>query len=217
LFHHFQADHGANRQATGPGDENRVIVSDPTVGRIGGNGRSGGNNRHQGVEVAMRYFTPDRWLRLQDVSTREAFDGAHAGWQEALAAYRAELDRVNDQFPPALSRFAHSVCLHDGVLVGSWLGDGHLFLQVRPEDGSDVVQLEYVLAGDPVVLRGMLPKALVSDEPGWAYDEVGMDETGTFTHDVLLRNGTELRLRFSHFVCSRVAPLLPVPAGLARS
>lgn len=161
----------------------------------------------------MRYFTPERWLRLQDVDTPEAFADGQTGWQAALDAYRAELARLAHRLPAGLADFARDVCLHDGVVVGSWLGEGRLVLLVRDEGG--VVELAYDLAGPPVVLRDVLPTGWRSDEPQWAYDEVGVDGDA-FTHDVLLRDGTELRLRFVRLACSRVAPLLATPEHAMR-
>jgi hypothetical protein len=83
-----------------------------------------------------------------------------------------------------------------------------LLLLVRPEGEADqLVRLEYDLCIPPVIRRGMLPAEWAANEPQWMYDEIGIDGNA-FTHDILLRDGSEIQVRFSGFRFARVRPLL---------
>jgi hypothetical protein len=124
----------------------------------------------------MRYFTPERWARLQDVSERTAFARATREWEQALADYRQELNGALPRLPPALRRFAQRVCLHDATVLGEWQGRTRLHLLVRPEGGGDrLVLLTYTLVEPPRVTVAALPAELRSPQPVWMYDEVGVE------------------------------------------
>jgi hypothetical protein len=165
----------------------------------------------------MRYFTPELWVQYQDIGTREKFEAAHAAWNQAVAAYETNLSHIDAQLPEQLRSFLRFGTLHDALLMASWRDGTSLSLLVRPAaPSSGLIKLEYGLVSDPVIDRSALPAGWRSARPEWMYDEVGLDTQASvgqpadgpvFTHDILLQDGVELRLRFRNFTCSRVTPL----------
>jgi hypothetical protein len=167
----------------------------------------------------MQYFTPQRWIRLQDTSDEQAWSAAFEDWETMVRAYTEGKNRVLDQAPDALREFFEGESLHDGtVLAYDLVGndahvhrgdDSRLTLLVRPDTPADhLVQLVYTLVSPPIVTENVFPSEWCENYPGWMYDEIGVENhlsaTGpsadsVFTHNILLRNGMELFLRFRHF------------------
>src|SRR5712675_1067209 len=106
----------------------------------------------------MKHFTPERWLRFQNVEDESALLSAHADWEQALTAYRAEMAQALPLLPADLRRFAEGECLHDALLLGDWQTKGALHLLVRPEPpANDRALLGYALVEAPRVVLAALP------------------------------------------------------------
>jgi hypothetical protein len=163
----------------------------------------------------MRHFTPDRWLRLQDVSDERTFHAAHADWQHALSDYRQELERNRPLLSLQLLRFAEDECLHDAILLADWRGRVRLNLLVQPEQPTErLFLLTYSLVEPARVVSPVLPKEHRSERAVWMYDEIGV-EGDTFTHSILLGDGREIELRFDRFTFTR--PQIGIPDAAALS
>jgi hypothetical protein len=52
----------------------------------------------------MKHLTPERYLRLGDLGSEQAFLAAQQDWEDALTAYRADLERVPPAFAASSSR-----------------------------------------------------------------------------------------------------------------
>jgi hypothetical protein len=168
----------------------------------------------------MHYFTPERWVSLQNVADERAFYTAQEEWQRAVAAYREALSRVLPGVPHPLRRFAEHECLHDATLLAAWQGRTRLYLLLRPDPpAARLVLLTYTLVEPPQVTTAALPPEYRTEGARWMYDEIGVERegpsdnpaVGVFTHSVLLSNGWEVRLRFRQFGYSRPDALFPVP------
>ncbi|MFO0843199.1 MAG: hypothetical protein U0797_12515 [Gemmataceae bacterium] len=165
----------------------------------------------------MKYFTPDRWVRMQRGASKEGFEKAYDEWERAVREYEGELKRI---FPGGrrfsdLRRFALHYSLHDADLQACWFGPkgDKLNLLVRPELPQErLFLLVYSLAGEPVVRRGVLPEEFTSKRAVWMYDELGLlhgvedHEELAFTHNILLSTGCEYVIRFSNLTLTRPQP-----------
>jgi hypothetical protein len=166
----------------------------------------------------MRYFTPERWLKLQHVDDERAFYSAQTEWEQALADYRKELERILPRLPRDLQRFVECECLHDATVLADWRGRSRLTILLRPEPpASRLFLLNYTLAETPTVAHAALPREYRTEHTTWKYDEVGVEEgsglneDAVFTQDILLSDGREVRLRFTRFSFSQPEPGFPLP------
>jgi hypothetical protein len=170
--------------------------------------------------MTMKYFTPQRWLQLQDWTDEQVFHSAQAEWERAISDYRENLSRALPSMPGRLRQFAGSECLHDATILGIWQEGSQLSILLRPEpSGDSLYLLLYSLLDQPHVVRSGLSPEYLTEQPLWMYDEIGVEgggkpEPGTmdvaYTHTILLSNGWEVGLRFRQFEFSRPQPLFPV-------
>ncbi|MFO0845798.1 MAG: hypothetical protein U0797_26015 [Gemmataceae bacterium] len=170
----------------------------------------------------MKYFTPERYLRLQNPDDSSAWLAAHNEWDEAVRAYWAEVRALLERLPKkrwadGIRQFVKQGSLHDGTVTSCWYeGSQKLKLQVQPElPGERLVLLEYTLAQEPTVLRNQLPGEYIGEgRVEWMYDELG-PVPGTqggefgFLHAILLSNGWELTIPFTRLRISRCQSILP--------
>jgi hypothetical protein len=161
----------------------------------------------------MRYFTPERYARLQQID-ESTFAVAFGDWERAVAQYRADLAGIAPGLPAKLRRFATAECLHDAVLLADWMDGDQLQLLLRSGiPGEALVLLGYSLLESPSIERSTFPAEYHTPHLGWLYDEVGVEADGAFSHAILFSNGDEVRLRFSDFDYSRLFPILSARAS----
>jgi hypothetical protein len=164
----------------------------------------------------MKFFTPARYLRLGNLDDREAFLAAQREWESAIAHYKQHLTRIGAELPTGLQRLVETVYLHDARVLDMWWGGKTRFtITVHPEsDPSRLVVLAYSLVAPPEVTPGALPDAVRSEPAAWLYDELDVaggsgPEGRMFSHDILLSDGREVRLRFRNVVVTRPVPFVP--------
>jgi hypothetical protein len=148
----------------------------------------------------MKYFTPERWLRLQDTSNRTAWSAAFTDWEQAVSDYDKVVQRLADQ-ASELRPFLRAESLHNGIVLACGFHGSakeHFFLLVRPcWPDAQLILLDYQLLAPPTVTTSVLPPEWCNDQAEWMYDEVGCEASGaTYSHEILLSNGMELSLRF---------------------
>ncbi len=175
----------------------------------------------------MKYFTPERWLRLQNVDDNRALSAAVEDWERAITAYREELATLLPRLPARLRRFAESECLHDATVVSAWLRKSRLEILLRPEPaGERLYLLAYSLVESPRVRPSGISSEYHTAQECWMYDEVGVegselpgeaDGKPVFTHSILLNGGWEVTLRFRRFDMLRPEALLPAPGTVEAS
>jgi hypothetical protein len=164
----------------------------------------------------MRYFTPERWMKLQHVHTKQAFYSTHEDWERARTAYRQKLNRVLGEFPGRVKRFAESECLHDARVLAIWQGRSRLNFILRPDPPTEeLITLTYTLFTSPQIDCHALSSDYRTKHAAWMYDELGIERLKggdvAFIHNILLSNGWELAIRFRRFDFSRSKVLLLDP------
>ena len=171
----------------------------------------------------MKYFTPERYLALGNLRERQAFLAAHSDWERAIQGYKDRLSKIRSDLPAALRQLVESTYLHDARVLDMWPGRRSRFtITLHPEsDPSRLVVLVYSLEEPPTIERDVLPTEVCSTPVAWLYDELDVERpTGgrikpscrkppLFTHNILLSNGWEVRLRFRQVAVSRPLSLIP--------
>ena len=161
----------------------------------------------------MKYFTPERYLRLQDRSNEQGFLMALEDWERAVAEYREHLEQMRAKAPNGLRQLSDLVCLHDAAVLDMWWGGRTRFtITLHPEsEPSRLVILTYSLLASPEVSK-VLPEAVRPRPVGWLYDELNVinqsGESG-FSHDILLSDGREVFLQCRGVTVLRPIPLIP--------
>lgn len=170
----------------------------------------------------MKYFTPERFVRLQDLSDEVAARAVMTDWDHAVEAYAVHLKRLQARSPKELGPFIELGSLHDARLVAMWQErqDVLRMLVQREREPSHIVDLNYRLVKPPRINQAAFPEAFRSVNAAWLYDELNVEPrtsfdpasrqifrtTGkaarskttlpVFRHDILLSNGWEVGLRF---------------------
>jgi hypothetical protein len=165
----------------------------------------------------MTHFTTERFLRLQNLDSEEAYKAGMAEWERAVADYDRQLNRLDPIFPPEVQQLSRHH-LHDAnVLVIAQSGD-QLILELQMDYlPKEVVQLTYHLESEPEVVPDSLPSEYRSSRPQWMYDEIdaqpaSLPGKGTvFLHNILLSDGKELKIRFKALDVKTAAAIYPVP------
>lgn len=161
----------------------------------------------------MRYFTPARYLALQDFSSDEAMNAADAAWEAAVDEYEASLDTIRPTLPDNLRQLV-GWYLHDSAVVSMAKRDGRfdVTLQLEPPP-RDLLTISYDLVGEAVIDE----KALTQPgrrRPLWMYEELSAIPAG-YQHSILLSNGWELTVPFADVQLTRSAAVFPVPTQSA--
>ncbi|MBI1913863.1 MAG: hypothetical protein HYS12_03860 [Planctomycetes bacterium] len=189
----------------------------------------------------MRYFTPDLFVRLQNCRDQQVFLDANQAWERAVESYGAQLEEIRPDMPEGLRQLTDLGSLHDASVLSAWQGRTRLTVVLHPElEASRLVVLTYHLVDPPYIDRTAIPDEYRSSHTLWLYDEIGLERetvfdvtarvqfrsedpaaTGSrresrarvFTHDILLSNGWEMRLRFHYLEVSRPTGLIPPAPG----
>jgi hypothetical protein len=174
----------------------------------------------------MQYFTPELFVRLQDLRDR----GAMQEWDRASERYSAALKSMVTRLPAAVKKLAGRYHLHDAeILCISHLGD-NLSITLQPEGEDEyLLVLSYTLVADPEINPSAIPEKYRTEYVAWLYDEIsvgkpvaqrpsrrkgtatGNSHVPVYCHDMLLSNGWELFLRFRQLKVTRPKRLLPAP------
>lgn len=175
----------------------------------------------------MKYFTPERYLPLGNLDDEKAFLAAQQQWEEAIAGYREQLQRIRKQLPRSLRSLVESVYLHDARVLTMHSVDQEFFITLQPPSTPEhLVVLGYSLVEEPTIEQNVLPPERCREPIEWLYDELDLDRPEgprglparagkpTFRHDILLSNGWEVHLRFRSAWVKRplrVIPVVPQP------
>jgi hypothetical protein len=171
----------------------------------------------------MKYLTPERYLRLDNLSNEQAFLAAQQQWEEALTSYQEQLQRIWKQLPRALQKLLKSVYLHDSRVLTMHQIDQEFFITLQPpSDPGRLVVLGYSLVEEPSVEQDVLPQDRRREPIEWLYDELDLDrpegprglppssDKPTMRHNILLSNGWEVTLRFRSIWVKRPIRVIPV-------
>jgi hypothetical protein len=171
----------------------------------------------------MKYFTAERYLNLGNLDDKQKFLAAHEQWEQAIAGYRDQLQRIRKELPRSLARLVESVYLHDARVLTMHQSDQDFFITLQPiAPPAHLIVLGYSLVEEPMIEQNVLPPERCREPIEWLYDELDLDRpegprglpasTGkpTFRHDILLSNGWEVRLRFRSAWVKRPLRVIPV-------
>ncbi len=181
----------------------------------------------------MKYFTPELFIQLQECDTPSDVPALSARWENAVAAYRANLEVVRPRMRGALLRFVQRGSLHDARVLDIGVAERKVTLVVQEEVAPTLLFLTYSLVDAPEIDRSALPEQHRSPDPMWLYDEFdleaqlvfhprsrilervtdvpaadGNEWKSIFLHSILLSNGWEVRLRFHALTVTRTNSLL---------
>jgi hypothetical protein len=167
----------------------------------------------------MKYFTPERLVRLQDHSDERQFLAALDDWEAVQHSYLHHLGEIQQGLsimescviplpsPGNLRKFIKfltTVSLHDALVLDMDCGGRSRFrITLHPESQRErLVILTYTLAQPPQIKHQVLPEQVCSEPITWLYDELTLpdwkgNEPKTFQHTILLSDGREVGL------CSR--------------
>ena len=162
----------------------------------------------------MKYFTQELYMRMQNPRDQEACDE----WDRRVNSYEAELDRLMPALPESVKQFVTKINLHDANIRSMGLADSKLTLTIALEPPSTrMVTLTYTLTEPPKILRETYDAGFCTPYAEWVYDEIGREDmSGSLTHQILLSNGWEVRLKFRALEIAWSEALLPVPVHPAR-
>jgi hypothetical protein len=162
----------------------------------------------------MKYFTPELYSRLQDMSSDKAMDAADAAWEQARQRYHRSLKRLMRAMPRGLAFLLENFYLHDADVL-SMGQEGKQFVIVLRLDvpPRELLVLNYRLTAKALINTTALPFREGCHPVQWMYDEVGLvrGKKGPFMHSLLLSNGWEVVLRLSDIDVFRGQTVYPVP------
>jgi hypothetical protein len=177
----------------------------------------------------MKHFTPELFVRLQDLRDRAAIQD----WERATQEYASSIEGSLSQLPRPLQHLLGKLPLHDADVLSVSRSKDVLTITLRPElfDGQLVV-LTYTLVESPRINRSALPRDYCTAHVAWLYDEVslpkpipgpatwqtaadrrrGDDLVTVYCHDILLSNGWEVGLTFRKLTLAQPEALIPAPS-----
>ncbi len=164
----------------------------------------------------MKYFTPELINRTRSADDDVA-DAAHDDWELAIKRSNRHWRRIRLAVPENVRRFDEgSVCLHDAELLSMGRQDDQLVMLLETEPpASKPVVLTFTLEEAPAIQTGTLTGARQGKPIYWAYEEWDLDRQKRPTLEVLLSNGSVLKLVFRDFHYLVAEPLLPSANGQA--
>lgn len=165
----------------------------------------------------MKYFTPERLMRLQERTDEKKFSADLEDWEQTVDDYREHLAQIRGKLPAELVALLESVHLHDAHVLDMWWDGGDQFtVTMHPESNpSRLVVVNYSLVDKPIIVGESLPVSLRSQPVAWLYDElhiagVDSDAGPRFAHHILLSDGREVLLHFRDASVKRAFPFVPV-------
>ncbi|HVA51824.1 MAG TPA: hypothetical protein VNH11_36115 [Pirellulales bacterium] len=164
----------------------------------------------------MKYTSPELLVRINGAEGEEA-EALYDQWDANERAARAYYAEIKARLPPKLVQFAETLCLHDAEWMGLNVSPSHdgnrldvAAINVRQQ--HNIITLVYDLLEEPR-WSGPEPASRIWSEEQviWLYDEIGLLNDTTFTHEILLSNGKVLRLVFFQFNFSVSGTLSNIP------
>lgn len=152
-------------------------------------------------DSAMRYFTPELYLRFNSPDAKTA-DEANQAWEDAIAHYRTHLSTILANAPPGTSTLAE-LCLHDAELMErrdiepapSLPGPLALTFLSLIRDNK-VISLVYFRPGEVHEHAAVPGWPFSRERKHWLYDELDSGPADGFIHRVLLSDGRVLEIPF---------------------
>jgi hypothetical protein len=155
-------------------------------------------------ERRMKYFTPELYRRCNSRDDGTA-DRAYREWEEAIKAYREQLNKISVKMNDNVKNLAEKLCFHDAQLLSS-----HGHLSARPfqqairtwvmslRRNGEIVNLIYFLWGEARASTGRGKWPFSDRDKHWLYDEVDPEPDSPFLywHRILLSDGSVTSIPF---------------------
>jgi hypothetical protein len=160
----------------------------------------------------MKYFTPELYIQGNSPD-EDVVDRAVEEWERANKRYLRRYKKIKGLLPESFCKFHDECCLHDADVFGpAWLS-----MQTLPWGFRDLVIvaqnvntlfaehlntlmfLQYALSAEPVIERPGPETFFHKGQAIWLYDEVDVLEPGVFLHEIFIRDGRVVKLRFRDF------------------
>ena len=165
----------------------------------------------------MKYFTADLLTRLNSPVEAEA-NAADAEWDRRLEQYEEEVRRMEPGLPDHIRAY-HALLLHDARVCCMARHEDQLILVLHKDiPPRDLVVITYMLAGEPVIDRDVLPATARSSVMNYDYNEFSLvreGDTSSYSESILFSNGWEVQLRFHDVRFTLADPLYAIPPQLA--
>jgi hypothetical protein len=162
----------------------------------------------------MKYFTPERYLALQDFRSDEAMDAAGAAWEATAQRYRHQLKRLLPSLPKGLHSLVSDFYCHDATVLSLGRAEQTFVMVLRLEvPPQELLVVTYRLTEEAVIKSHAFPAERSAGPVQWMYDEVGAvpGKSGCWSHSILLSNGWEVQLRLSDVGVVRAETVYPGP------
>ena len=164
----------------------------------------------------MKYFTPEHYSRGNSPNEAD-LDGIEDEWERAIRRYNRRWRKIKHAFPEGVRRFEKQhVCLHDAEVLSIGREDDRFvwLLETEPPARKPAV-LTFTLEDEPSVEAhtgyGFRPGKPIY----WLYEEWNLNRQKRPTFEVLLSNGSVLKLVFRDFHYLIAEPVLPSVNGQA--
>jgi hypothetical protein len=173
----------------------------------------------------MKYFTPQRYVALQDFSSDDTMNQADSAWEEAGDRYDAYYRAVREHVPAGFRKLMEGHYLHNAIVREIARQGNQLLVVLRLDPPPrELLLVRYDLAGEPIFDRDALPEPHRSQGAvEWMHDEVELLDREPIhsVHSVLLSNGWEARIPFRDIQVEQAEPILlpgsPLPVAATSS
>jgi hypothetical protein len=164
----------------------------------------------------MKYFTPDLINRFRSEDDDVA-DAADDEWERAIKRSNRRWKKIKDAVPEELRRFEEEpICLHDAeVFSMGQHGDQFVMLLETEPPSSKPVVLTFTLEEAPTVQTNAVKDGRQGKPLYWEYEEWNLDRRKRCTLEVILSDGSVLKLVFRDFHYLIAEPFLPSLNGQA--
>jgi len=168
----------------------------------------------------MKHLTADLLARNRSPNDDEA-EAADNEWEQAIAAYNAQLNRIRRRLPLGARQLLKHFSLHDAQLLTINRMGMDLFLTFRLAGSASKpaggVELRYNLAGQVKLVLHEPQTFANGPMTRWVfYDEFDLARKGralAFTHSLLMTGGLEFRIQFFNLRMKRFGSVLLADSG----
>lgn len=164
------------------------------------------------ADPTMRFFTSDRFVRLQSIDDADEADRADDDWERAVRAYSRHLATLRGQLPPDVRRLA-KLCLHDAefrldpttasrgkpIPIERLVQRIYQHVVLALQDESAATTLIYWTDDEPRIAPAPKAWPVSPARPYWLYDEIDVAPAvpGTFLHRILVSDGRTIEIPFA--------------------
>jgi hypothetical protein len=157
----------------------------------------------------MKYFTPELLARFRSPDDHVS-DKAHDDWDRAIDRYQRRLKKISRRLPTSVKRFRRQLCLHDAHIITLAQRGKQFFIVAELEPPSrTIVFLTVELIAKPKINHAPSLEPHALDYVTWMYEEFGLGRKKGCTLEIMLSDGSLMKLQFDAFRFSTGQQILP--------